>query len=36
MVKKITIVASIQLKVENGEGKVQISIAPSESFIFGL
>ncbi len=29
--KKIT-----QLKVENGEGKAQISIAPSESFIFQL
>jgi glycosidase len=27
---------SVQLRVENGEGKVQISIAPSESFIFGL
>ena len=27
---------SVQLRVENGEGKVQISIAPSESFIFQL
>ena len=25
-----------QLKVENGEGKAQISIGPSESFIFQL
>jgi glycosidase len=28
--------SSPQLKVENGEGKVQISIGPSESFIFQL
>jgi hypothetical protein len=28
--------SSVQLKVENGEGKAQISIAPSESFIYGL
>jgi glycosidase len=28
--------SSVQLRVENGEGKVQISIAPSESFIYGL
>jgi glycosidase len=27
---------SVQLRVENGEGKAQISIAPSESFIFQL
>ena len=27
---------SIQLRVENGEGKAQISIDPSESFIFQL
>ncbi|WP_310380433.1 alpha-amylase family protein [Flavobacterium sp.] len=27
---------SVQLRVENGEGKAQISIAPSESFIYGL
>ncbi|MBA4318451.1 MAG: alpha-amylase [Flavobacterium sp.] len=27
---------SVQLRVENGEGKVQISIAPSESFIYQL
>ena len=27
---------SVQLRVENGEGKTQISIAPSESFIYGL
>ncbi|WP_338407675.1 hypothetical protein [uncultured Flavobacterium sp.] len=27
---------SVQLRVENGEGKVQISIAPLESFIYGL
>jgi glycosidase len=27
---------SVQLRVENGEGKVQISIAPSESFIYKL
>ncbi len=28
--------SSVQLRVENGEGKVQISIAPSESFIYQL
>ena len=28
--------SSVQLKVENGEGKAQISIDPSESFIFQL
>jgi len=28
--------SSIQLKVLNGEGKAQISIAPSESFIYQL
>jgi glycosidase len=28
--------SSVQLRVENGEGKVQISIAPSESFIYKL
>jgi glycosidase len=27
---------SVNLRVENGEGKAQISIAPSESFIYGL
>ena len=27
---------SVQLRVENGEGKAQISIAPSESFIYQL
>jgi glycosidase len=27
---------SVQLQVVNGEGKAQISIAPSESFIYGL
>jgi len=28
--------SSLQLRVENGEGKLQISIAPSESFIYKL
>ena len=28
--------SSIPLRVENGEGKVQITIGPSESFIYGL
>jgi glycosidase len=28
--------SSVQLRVENGEGKVQINIAPSESFIYQL
>jgi len=28
--------SSLQLRVENGQGKVQISIAPSESFIYKL
>jgi glycosidase len=28
--------SSVQLRVENGEGKAQISIAPSESFIYQL
>ncbi len=28
--------SSVQLRVENGEGKVQMSIAPSESFIYQL
>ena len=28
--------SSIPLRVENGEGKVQINIGPSESFIYGL
>lgn len=28
--------SSVQLRVENGEGKVQITIAPSESFIYQL
>ena len=28
--------SSVELRVENGEGKVQISVAPSESFIYKL
>ena len=28
--------SSVSLRVENGEGKVQITIGPSESFIYGL